>query len=104
MVRNTQSAYGVSERRACRVLATPRATHRYQSVADDQAPLRNRMKEIAGVHVTLFAVGRYPRICIKLRREGWPVNRKRVYRLYKEEGLLRGQTQAASAQELCDAP
>jgi len=86
MVCNTQSAYGVSERRACRVLAAPRATHRYQSVADDQAPLRNRMKEIAGVHVTWG----YPRIWIKLRREGWPVNRKRVYRLYKEEGLCVG--------------
>jgi len=52
MVRQTQDAYSVSERRACRVLAAPRATHRSESVADDQAPLRNRMKEIAGVHVT----------------------------------------------------
>ena len=86
MVRNTQSAYGVSERRACRVIAAPRATHRYQSVADDQAPLRNRMKEIASVHVTWG----YQRIWIKLRREGWLVNRKRVYRLYKEEGLCVG--------------
>jgi putative transposase len=58
MVCNTQSAYGVSERRACQVLAAPRVTHRYQSVADDQAPLRNRMKEIARVHVTWG----YPRI------------------------------------------
>jgi len=35
------------------------------------------------VHVTWG----YQRIWIKLRREGWKVNRKRVYRLYKEEGL-----------------
>ena len=32
----------------------------------------------------------YPRIWIKLRREGWLVNRKRLYRLYKEEGLCMG--------------
>ena len=24
----------------------------------------------------------------RLRREGWPVNAKRVYRLYREEGLV----------------
>lgn len=41
------------------------------------------MKEIAGVHVTWG----YPRIWIMLRRECWRVNRKRAYRLYREEGL-----------------
>ena len=79
-------AYGVSERHACRVLAAPRATHRYESVADDQAALRLRIGEIAGVHVTWG----YHRIWIKLRREGWLINRKRVYRLYKQEGLCVG--------------
>ena len=29
----------------------------------------------------------YRRLTILLRREGWPVNAKRVYRLYREEGL-----------------
>ncbi|MEO0630776.1 MAG: hypothetical protein AAFY46_08615, partial [Planctomycetota bacterium] len=47
MVTKTQSAYGVSERRACDVLHHPRATHRYQSVKDDQAALRGRIREIA---------------------------------------------------------
>ncbi len=82
----TQSAYGVSKRRACDVLRHPRATHRYESVNDDQAALRSRIREIAGVHVTWG----YQRIRIKLRREGWLVNRKRVYRLYREEGLCVG--------------
>jgi len=86
MVRKTQHAYDVSERRACAVLAAPRSTQRYKSVADDQAPLRLRIKEIASVHVTWG----YQRIWIKLRREGWRVNRKRIYRLYKEEGLCVG--------------
>jgi len=82
MVQRTQSAYGVSERHACRVLAAPRATHRYESVADDQAALRLRIREIAGVHVTWG----YHRIWIKLRREGWMVNRKRVYRCTAKKG------------------
>ena len=64
----------------------PRATQRYESVKDDQAVLRSRIKELAGVHVTLG----YQRIWIRLRREGWVVNCKRVYRLYREEGLCVG--------------
>jgi len=85
-VKRTQSAYGVSKRRACDVLRDPRAAHRYASVKNDQAVLRSRIKEIAGVHVTWG----YQRIWIMLRREGWCVNRKRVYRLYREEGLCVG--------------
>ena len=86
MVQKTQVRYAVSERRACRVLLHPRATHRYESVRDDQAALRSRIRELAGVHVTWG----YPRIWVKLRRESWAVNRKRVYRLYREEGLCVG--------------
>ncbi|UYV14199.1 MAG: IS3 family transposase [Phycisphaera sp.] len=86
MVKRTQSAYGLSERRACEVIRHPRATQRYESVKDDQAVLRSRIKEIVGVRVTWG----YQRIWIKLRREGWTVNRKRVYRLYREEGLCVG--------------
>ena len=86
MVERTQTRYGVSERRACRLLKPPRATRRYASVKDDQAALRSRIREIAGIHVTWG----YPRVWVKLRREGWLVNRKRVYRLYREEKLCVG--------------
>lgn len=79
-------AYRVSERRACQVLAQARSTQRYESVKDDQAALRGRIREIAGMHVTWG----YPRVWVKLRREGWPVNRKGVYRLYRLEGLCVG--------------
>lgn len=71
MVRKTQAAYSVSERRACRVLRAPRLTQRYRSIKDEQAALRLRIREIAGVHATWG----YQRIWIKLRREGWPVSR-----------------------------
>ena len=30
----------------------------------------------------------YRQLHTLLRREGWPVNAKRVYRLYREEGLV----------------
>jgi len=60
-----------------------RSSHRYESVADDQAYLRRRIREIAHLRVSWG----YPRIWIQLRRDGWRINRKRVYRLYREEGL-----------------
>jgi putative transposase len=53
---------------------------------DDQAALRGRIEEMAGGHVTWG----YLRVWVKLRREGWRVNKKRVYRLYKQEGLCVG--------------
>ena len=30
----------------------------------------------------------YRRLTVLLKREGWPVNAERVYRFYKEEGLI----------------
>ncbi len=86
MTNRAQQAYRVSERRACRILQHARATQRYESVKDDQAELCGRIKEIAGAHVTWG----YLRVWVTLRREGWRVNKKRVYRLYKQEGLCVG--------------
>ena len=73
----------ISERRACQVLAVGRSTQRYQSRKDAQLPLRSRLRELA---VTRMRYG-YRRLHILLQREGWPVNHKRVYRLYCQEGL-----------------
>jgi putative transposase len=47
-------------------------------------PLRRRLNELAAVRI---AYG-YPQLHVLLRREGWLVNRKKVYRLYREEGLV----------------
>lgn len=76
-------AYKISERRACTGLGWPRSSHRYRSVADPQKPLRMRLKELAGVRIGYG----YRRLHVLLLREDWPVNHKRVYRLYREEGL-----------------
>jgi putative transposase len=73
----------VSERRACRVIGCHRKTYRYKSRAKDQTALRMRLRELAGVRVRYG----YRRLHVLLQREGWRVNHKRVYRLYRLEGL-----------------
>ena len=46
-------------------------------------PLKARMREIASTRVRFG----FWRIYVLMRREGWKVNHKRIYRLYKAEGL-----------------
>ena len=75
--------YRVSERRACRVARVARSTHRYRSQARDQSALRIRLRDLAAARVRYG----YRRLHVLLQREGWRVNHKRVYRLYREEGL-----------------
>jgi putative transposase len=60
-----------------------RWTNRYQSRRDPQTELRVRLRDLAS---TRLRYG-YRRLTVLLRREGWHVNTKRVYRLYREEGL-----------------
>jgi putative transposase len=80
---HSHTPYKVSARRACRLVRLRRATFCYQSKRPEQAYLRKRIKEIA----TEKPQYGYRRITILIRREGLPVNTKRVYRIYKEEGL-----------------
>jgi len=79
-----QAVYRASERRALRVFHWPRSTHRHGGMADPQLPLRLRLRELAASRV---AFG-YRRLHVLLRREGWQINHKRVYRLYHAEGLV----------------
>lgn len=83
MVRYLSRCYRVSERRACSVTRFSRTSHRYQSRSPEQAFLRKRIRELAEVRVSYG----YKRIHILLKREGWKINHKRVYRLYRMEGL-----------------
>lgn len=73
----------VSIRRACRAVPVDRSTYHYRSRRAGQAQLIHRIKEIAASRVRYG----YRRIHVHLRREGWRVNPKRVYRLYRELGL-----------------
>ena len=89
LVDDLRSIWGISIRRACGVLLAQRSSYHYRSHGDDQADLKKRIKEIAETRVRYG----YRRIHVLLRREGWQVNPKRIYRLYKEMGLqLRNKT------------
>ena len=89
MVDEVQVSWKVSVRRACSVLRIDRSLYTYKPRRGDQAALRKRMQEIAQTRIRYG----YRRIHVLLRREGWEVNAKRIYRLYKEMGLqLRDKT------------
>jgi putative transposase len=79
----TQAAFALSERRVARLLPIQLATLRYRSRRDPQLGLRLRLRELAANRVRFG----YRRLTVLLRREGWPVNAKRIYRLYTEDGL-----------------
>ena len=76
--------FGLSQRRVCHVLALDRNTLRSWSRRQEEAARRARIREMAENK------RRYgcPRISVRVRREGWPVNHKKVERLYyRDEGL-----------------
>lgn len=79
----------MSARRACATLRIDRSLYVYKSKRGGQADLKQRIKEICETRVRYG----YRRVHVLLRRDGWAVNPKRVYRLYKEMGLqLRNKT------------
>ena len=74
----------MSERRACEAIGQPRSTQRYEpKEAEDEKPLVRRMKQLSAEHPRYG----YRRVWALLRRERFAVNRKRVHRLWRREGL-----------------
>ena len=74
----------VSERWACRVVGQHRSTERYEPKrADDDAVLRAALRTFSAERPRWG----YRRAHHQLRQDGWEVNRKRVQRLWREEGL-----------------
>jgi putative transposase len=75
---------GYAERNACRLVEQPRATQRYEARVDHQERrIRQRLHELAKKHPG----SGYRRMSKLLQREGMLVNKKRVQRLWREEGL-----------------
>lgn len=75
-----------SQRRACAALDAPRTTARYaRRIRTDEAALRKRIRKLADRYKR-YGVRR---ILDRLKREGWRVNKKRVHRIWKDEGLQR---------------
>jgi putative transposase len=83
LVRFLMIGFQIGQRRACRALGFSRSTIRYQSRAKEQNALRIRLRDLAGSRIRWG----YRRLHVLLQREGWKINHKRVYRLYKQEGL-----------------
>lgn len=83
MVSYLRGVYQVSQGRACRVARIPVSTFRYQSTQEPRTALRLRIREIAQARIRYG----YRKIRVLLKREGWNVGKKLVYRLYREEGL-----------------
>lgn len=78
-----QERFKVSVRRSCRLVKLQPSVWYAKSQAQDQSALRQRIRDIA---LSRPRFG-YLRVLVMLRREGWPVGKKRVYRLYSLEGL-----------------
>ena len=77
--------FGLSERRACQITGQHRSTQRHdrRRGGDRDDALRERLRKLSAEH---------PRWGYRLawgavRDEGWAVNRKKIQRLWREEGL-----------------
>ena len=82
-VRYLAGRYAVSERRGCAVTGTARSTFQYKSTRPSQEALRQKIRDLALSRVRYG----YKRIHVLLKRQGIHVNKKRVYRLYCQEGF-----------------
>jgi putative transposase len=82
-VAHVVSVHGVSQRRACEVLAVDRSGVRYRSIRPDDAEARAAMKAVAAERRRFG----YRRIHIMLERQGILMNLKKLRRLYREERL-----------------
>ena len=83
-VAHLRSAFDMSERRACRTIGCVRMTVRYHSRRSDDNELRQRLRALAQERRRFG----YRRLHVLLRREGFTVNHKRLFRLYREERLM----------------
>ena len=83
-VTHLRQAHEMSERRACRVIGCVRMTIRYRSRRIDDAALRERLRALAQERRRFG----YRRLHVLLRRDGFAVNHKRLFRIYREERLM----------------
>ena len=83
-VEHLREGWRYTERNACRLVKQPRSTQRYEARIDyEERRIRKRLHELAKKHPG----SGYRRMARLLRREGMKINKKRVQRLWREEGL-----------------
>ena len=75
---------GLSQRRACDLAGIAPRTYRYKSVRPGEDKLRQRLHELANERRRFG----YRRLHILLKREGWQINHKKLFRIYREERLI----------------
>ena len=75
---------GLSQVRACRLVGLNRSSVNYQPRRPDDSLLRQRLRELAAQRRRFG----YRRLGWLLEREGHVMNRKKLYRLYREEKLM----------------
>jgi putative transposase len=96
-VDHVQRVHGLSQRRACGLIGMDVSSYRYRSRRADDGWLRERLRTLASLRRRFG----YRRLGWLLEREGTKVNLKKVYRLYREEGLAvkrrRGRRRAIGA-------
>ena len=83
-IAHLRNARGMSERRACKLIGCDRMMVRYRSQRPDDPALRERLRALAHERRRFG----YRRLIIFLRREGFVVNHKRLFRIYREERLM----------------
>ena len=80
---HAETAFGLSERRACDLVGVSRRVARYCSTRPDDTPLRVRLRELAAERHRFG----YQRLGYLLAHEGITPNYKKLLRIYREEGL-----------------
>lgn len=83
-VAHASQVHDVSERRACAILGVDRSMVRYRSRRPGDHEIRERLRALAHERRRFG----FRRLGILLRREGIVMNRKKLLRLYREEGLV----------------
>lgn len=82
-VAHLRAVMGLSERRACCIVAVDRTTVRYVPKRQADTALRERLRELANARRRFG----YRRLFVLLRQQGERSGKNRIYRLYREEGL-----------------
>ena len=77
------TAHGLGVTRACGLIGMSRSLYRYEAKRPDDEALKSRLTILAGQKRRYG----YRRLHVLLCREGWAINWKRTYRVYREAGL-----------------
>jgi putative transposase len=82
-VAHLRATMGLSERRACHIVAIDRTTVRYAPKRSPDTELRQKLRDLANARRRFG----YRRLFVLLRQESEHSGKNRIYRLYREEGL-----------------